>query len=199
MVTYYVSDAPCRQTSTVNGKSDLTHVSSTYYEYNVDGLPTRQYRRGDYDVNHEYTYDQAPRLTAEATKGCPSLDAKRRERVPEGRVREPMTRQSTVGGNSLIPAFSWGEKEQDAGRDARPTGGRNSLIPAFSRGEKEHGAGAPECTLRDSRGRQPGSVPSTALAAGEEGVRRDEALPLGRGRATGATATGAGRASLRLG
>jgi len=48
--------------------SDHTPLSAAYYEFDGDGLPTVQARRGDYDVNHYYTYDDAPRLTGEAIR-----------------------------------------------------------------------------------------------------------------------------------
>jgi len=49
----------------VNRKGDLTHLSSVYYEYDMDSLPASQYRRGDMDVDHEYVYDLVPRLAVE--------------------------------------------------------------------------------------------------------------------------------------
>ncbi len=52
-VSYFGYDAASRQTSILNVESDMTPVSSVAYEWNADGLPTVQRRRGDYDVERE--------------------------------------------------------------------------------------------------------------------------------------------------
>jgi len=45
MLTYHGYDAANQLSWTVNRKGDLTHLSSVYYEYDMDGLPAWQYRR----------------------------------------------------------------------------------------------------------------------------------------------------------
>jgi len=56
MLTYHGYDAASQAAWTVNRKSDLAHLSSVYYEYNGDSLPTWQYRRGEFSVDHQYVY-----------------------------------------------------------------------------------------------------------------------------------------------
>jgi len=65
MLTYHGYDAANQLSWTVNRKGDLTHLSSVYYEYDMDSLPAWQYRRGDMEVDHEYVYDLVPRLAVE--------------------------------------------------------------------------------------------------------------------------------------
>ena len=65
MLTYHGYDAASQASWTVNRKSDLAHLSSVYYEYNGDSLPTWQYRRGEFSVDHQYVYDDVPRLAVE--------------------------------------------------------------------------------------------------------------------------------------
>ena len=65
MLTYHGYDAASQAAWTVNRKSDLAHLSSVYYEYNGDSLPTWQYRRGEFSVDHQYVYDDVPRLAVE--------------------------------------------------------------------------------------------------------------------------------------
>jgi len=62
-------------------KSDHTPLSAAYYEFDGDGLPTVharrefdgdglptvQARRGDYDVNHYYTFEDARAASRGAT------------------------------------------------------------------------------------------------------------------------------------
>lgn len=67
-LSYFGYDSASRQTSILNVESDMTPISATYYEWNEDGLPTRQRRRGDYDVDHEYVYDDVPRQIGENIK-----------------------------------------------------------------------------------------------------------------------------------
>ena len=62
-------------------KSDHTPLSAAYYEFDGDGLPTVQARRGDYDVNHYYAYDDARAASREATAGCHDRRASRRGRI----------------------------------------------------------------------------------------------------------------------
>ena len=65
MLTYHEYDGASQAAWTVNRKSDLAHLSSVYYEYNGDSLPTWQYRRGEFSVDHQYVYDDVPRLAVE--------------------------------------------------------------------------------------------------------------------------------------
>jgi hypothetical protein len=50
-VTYTPYDAASQTASIFNRQSDMTAPSCVYYEYNDDGMPTKQERRSDYDVN----------------------------------------------------------------------------------------------------------------------------------------------------
>lgn len=70
--------AASRQTSILNVESDMTPISATYCEWNEDGLPTVQRRRGDYDVDHELTRG-APHL-GEASRRPYAAAASRGER-----------------------------------------------------------------------------------------------------------------------
>jgi len=78
-------DASPRQTSILNVKSDHTPVSAAYHEFDGDGLPAVQARRGDYDVNRCYTYDDAPTFYLSP-----------RERSREARVRVRFSREAAA-------------------------------------------------------------------------------------------------------
>jgi len=105
MVTYYGHDDASRQTSILNVKSDNTPLSAAYYEFDGDGLPTVQARRGDYDVNHYYTYDDAPRnhlsRWERSTRSCATR-----------RVRDATRQAGWRGWTALTPALSQREREE---------------------------------------------------------------------------------------
>jgi hypothetical protein len=50
-VTYTGYDAASQTESIFNRASNMDALSCVYYQYNDDGLPTRQERRGAFDVN----------------------------------------------------------------------------------------------------------------------------------------------------
>jgi hypothetical protein len=50
-VTYTGYDAASQTESIFNRASNMDALSCVYYEYNDDGPPTKQERRGDFDVD----------------------------------------------------------------------------------------------------------------------------------------------------